>query len=165
MSEQRAVEGDGDDAGGRAWWTRGEALSTRERRQRALGVAGWCALLVAMRLFEGSPADGVVICPVRAWTGYSCFGCGMTRACGAWMHGQWADSIAFHPFGWALIACGCVWATARGVEAVWGARIAGRGARLWRRYRSWAWGGALVAVVIFGGARAAFEIAGILTPI
>ena len=39
-------------------------------------------------------------CPIKAVTGVSCAGCGMTRAWLAALAGDWAEAFFYHPLFW-----------------------------------------------------------------
>lgn len=137
---------------------------TRARRRRAWWViAGWLGFVVALYVLPGSGADGWILCPFRGLTGYSCPGCGMTRACTAALHGQWMHSLGFHPLGIGVVA----WFGGNALRRAW---------ELWRgqqvelkgraRRAVWVMGVAgFVFVVGFGGVRLTLEVLGILTPV
>ena len=108
---------------------------------------------------------GVPLCPFRALTGYSCPGCGMTRACVLAVHGQWWASLEHNPFGLPLVAGSLLfgadalsrWLRARPLvrrDSPRRARLVGLG-----------WWAGLIAVVLFGAARLVLELTGFLTPI
>lgn len=63
------------------------------RRLAALAILAAC-VIPAGRL-DGGP----VLCPFRRLTGLPCPTCGLTRSWSALMHGQFGDSVAFHPLG------------------------------------------------------------------
>ncbi|MCP5028157.1 MAG: DUF2752 domain-containing protein [Actinomycetia bacterium] len=48
--------------------------------------------------------DGPVLCPTRALTGGYCPGCGMTRATGRAMGGDWGGAWRLHPAVFLLLA-------------------------------------------------------------
>ena len=76
----------------------------------------WLAPLALAGLFAAwEPGDdGVVICPTRRWCGVWCPGCGMTRAVGHLVRGDWSRALTYHPLapfvlaqavvGWFLFA-------------------------------------------------------------
>jgi hypothetical protein len=37
-------------------------------------------------------------CPIKAVLGIPCPGCGLSRACALWLHGQWQASLQAHAF-------------------------------------------------------------------
>lgn len=133
------------------------------RRRAGFVVLMWIGFVVALLSFKGSPVDGFILCPFRFVTGWSCPGCGMTRACTAALHGHWADSLGFHPMGIGFVLSFFGLALVRGVEFVRGRRIQWS-ARL-RRAGLVVSVALLVFVCLFGGIRLALEIAGILTPV
>lgn len=71
----------------------------RRRRFVGLGAAG---LLVLARLL---PAHGVVVplCWYHFAFGVRCPGCGLTRSLSCAVRGMWAESIAYHPLGIAVM--------------------------------------------------------------
>jgi hypothetical protein len=60
------------------------------------------------------------LCPLKAWSGMECPGCGLTRSFVALAHGELGQSLAQHRLGWALfLACAYhvfyrAWMVARG---------------------------------------------------
>ena len=108
----------------------------------------------------------IPLCPFRALTGYSCPGCGMTRACILAVHGHWWSSLEHNPFGLPLLAGAILF----GVDDLW-RRFRGRSllpprdTPRARRLSKLGWASALAAVLLFGGARLALELGGFLTPI
>lgn len=77
--------------------------SPTDRRTLALvggvGVAGVAAYLAPHALTAGP-----VMCPFRRVTGLPCPGCGLTRSCVAFLHGDLSRSLHFHPFGPLVVA-------------------------------------------------------------
>lgn len=131
----------------RAWWV----------------VLGWCGFVAALMVLPGSGADGWILCPFRALTGYSCPGCGMTRACTAALHGQWWHSLGFHPLGIGVVG----WFGASALRRGWELRK-GRALGLGPKAKRWVHMGSVagfIFVVGFGGLRLTLELLGILTPV
>ena len=139
---------------------------TAERRKRDVSILVlWGGFMLATLLFPGSPADGLVFCPFRALTSWSCPGCGMTRSCTALVRGEVWTSLEHHPLGWLVV----VWFTA---VALWRGLELWRGERLFEQVPGWlarlgrlATVGVFVFILLFGGVRLVLEIAGILTPV
>lgn len=78
-------------------------------RTEALGellLVALAALLVY--LTTSAPTTSLLFCPFRWLTGWPCPGCGMTRAFGALVQGQWERALSLHPLspivalGWLL---------------------------------------------------------------
>ena len=68
--------------------------------RRTLAFAG--AASVAGLAAYAAPSlltNGPVLCPFRRITGLPCPGCGLTRSCVAFLHGDLSRSLHFHPFG------------------------------------------------------------------
>lgn len=84
-------------------------------RTRADAGAAWAALtavLAASLLLplpgrNGSIAHLPSVCPFYQLTGLPCPGCGLTRAFVCLGHGQWRESLHWHPLGW-LVYSVCV---------------------------------------------------------
>lgn len=77
--------------------------------KRAAPVAA--ALAFAAVLYVADPAETPYYppCLIRLWTGWSCPGCGATRALHALLHGQVASAWALNPL-WTPAAPGlCLW--------------------------------------------------------
>ncbi|MEM1347515.1 MAG: DUF2752 domain-containing protein [Myxococcota bacterium] len=142
-----------------------DELVPAEVRSRRHVVAAWVGFVAALYLFPGSGADGVVFCPFRRIFGYSCPGCGMTRSCIEAAHGNLLESVYMHPLG-ALFVAGCtVAAVASALELRRGRRLAALAHPGVKRVRDLGFLGVGLFVLVFGGARLALEIAGILTPV
>jgi hypothetical protein len=153
-------EGSAEDARGGA-----SALTERARRRGWLAVVFAGGLLVASAVFEHTPVDGFVLCPFRALTGYSCFGCGMTRACVSAVHGSWWTSLTFHPFGLPFLLVVTLNGLHKLAQNVVGRPIRPPGWAFFERVRRPALWTIFAALLVFGIVRLALEIAGILTPI
>ena len=70
--------------------------------------------LAAIGILIGAPAveDGPTICPFALCTGMACPGCGMTRAAGQLLRGDFGSAFSYHPLvpAIALLAtAGWVW--------------------------------------------------------
>ncbi len=103
------------------------------KKQDLAAVALIAALYTALH-FLG------VGCPIKALTGVSCAGCGMTRAWLAVLGGHWAEAFACHPLFWVVplaalvflfrrrmprrLFQGLVWAAALAFVAVYAVRMA-----------------------------------------
>ncbi|MEC9397555.1 MAG: DUF2752 domain-containing protein [Myxococcota bacterium] len=137
------------------------ALSTRQKRRNLWTLLAWGGFLAACVLFPGSPANGIIFCPFRLFTGLSCPGCGMTRSCTSAVRFEFWDSLAYHPIGIPLILGFSVLALWRLVELVRGEamELPPRVVKL----RELAYLALFLFVLLFGGARLALEISGILT--
>ena len=141
------------------------ALAPQRRKNNVHLVLFWAAFVVACLVFPGSPADGIVLCPMRAATGLSCPGCGMTRSCTAMMRGDLWHSLEFHPLGWLLV----VWLTGmalwRGAELLRGRHVFAPASPRRKRWGKVVTRAIFVFILLFGGVRVVLEIAGILTPV
>jgi hypothetical protein len=82
-------------------------------------VLAWGTPLAALGLAAWDPArnGGPPLCPWRAITGTACPGCGLTRACGAFLRGRWDEAVQLHPL---------VWVVAVQVAVVWALVVASR---------------------------------------
>jgi hypothetical protein len=70
----------------------------------ALGLAALAVVAVV------DPRSGSLPgCPIRAWTGLSCAGCGGTRALHALLHGDVGRAWAFNPLATVLMPLGALW--------------------------------------------------------
>lgn len=93
--------------------------NTLERPQaRANAGAAWAALTVILAASlllplpdrDGSLAHLPSVCPFYNLTGLPCPGCGLTRAFVCLGHGQWRESLHWHPLGWLLYGvCVLLW--------------------------------------------------------
>jgi len=68
--------------------------------------AGAVGLLSALALRNISLPQGpeATVCFVRRFTGFSCPGCGMTRAFAALARGAWREAWGLHPLSFAVLA-------------------------------------------------------------
>lgn len=131
-------------------------------RSRVTFLLLYSAAVIYTLVFASNGA-GFLKCPFRALTGYSCFGCGMTRS---WTHaltGDLAQSLHFHLFGALALAIVTAAALLTLMELV--ARKPLVRPDLRKRAENIFWGSALVALVVFGLTRFGLEVAGILTPV
>lgn len=128
-------------------------------------VGTWLAVMIGALVWEASPAGGIVLCPWRSMTGYSCPGCGMTRSCTAFVHLDLWGSLQYHPLGALFV----VWLTGmalwRGRELYHNRMLAWPRTPLGQRvWHAMGWGvGAYI--LLFGAVRLGMEIAGFLTPV
>jgi len=74
---------------------------------------GW-AMVLGGAVYGLLSLSGWVVfpCPFKTVTGLPCPGCGMTRACHAALHGDWAQVLKMNPFGpllavfWGVVTAG-----------------------------------------------------------
>lgn len=84
----------------------------RTRRQAWLLMLGLSAMFIVSALWRPSD-NGIILCPLRALTGYPCPGCGMTRAFSALAHGEPLRAIIYNPLSPVLFVAGLlVWTSA-----------------------------------------------------
>lgn len=143
----------------------GDSISPARRRGGWVVVGFFILFVLGCFIYPSSPLDGVVLCPFRLLTGYSCPGCGMTRASILIFQGRLADSLAFHPFAWAFIGIFSIAAISRLLENLSGRRIRYPGARLWAAGKERALLACLVILLGFGAGRFLLEVGGFLTPV
>lgn len=89
-----------------------------------LATAGYLGVVAAIDPFRETTVAGVTVeCPVRAFTGGFCPGCGSTRAVHELLHGDLAGSLICHPLVIPLAALlaylGASWAARRRGGAWW----------------------------------------------
>lgn len=137
----------------------------KERRRRYLVVGAWLAMVVYIALVPGSGVDGLYQCPFNALTGYDCPGCGMTRASIHAFHFEFADSLAYNPFGIPFVVGFTLLAGFRGAELLRGGPITIDFLDFDKKTRNRIWFAVLVVAMTFGIGRLVLEIAGILTPL
>ncbi|MCP3912174.1 MAG: DUF2752 domain-containing protein [Actinomycetia bacterium] len=75
--------------------------ATRELDSRWLWLGGAIGLAVVLINLD---EDGPVLCPSRALTGGYCPGCGMTRATGRVLRGDWSAAWRQHPLVFVVLA-------------------------------------------------------------
>ncbi|HYH84597.1 MAG TPA: DUF2752 domain-containing protein [Pyrinomonadaceae bacterium] len=93
--------------------TRASAHGARATRRALFVLPLASAVFVASALWSPSDLPGVVLCPLRALTGYPCPGCGMTRAFCAIGHGEFALAVGYNALSPLLfLAMFGVWAHA-----------------------------------------------------
>ena len=68
------------------------------------------SLLLPLPGSDGSIAHLPSLCPFYNITGLPCPGCGLTRAFVSLGHGQWLQSLHWHPLGWLIaLVLACLW--------------------------------------------------------
>ena len=140
-------------------------LGDRERRTGWYWVGAFAAFLVVLWVFPHTPVDGVVLCPFRAITGYSCPGCGMTRACVHLAHGDLGASLGYHPFGVLFVVSFGLIALHRLIQNLLGRHVSYPGQAFWKRHDNPVLIGCLVFLLGFSAVRLGLEITGFLTPV
>lgn len=127
-----------------------------KKDDRGLWPAGlFVAVVVAAWVVPGTAAGEWIFCPLRRLVDLICPGCGMTRSITSFVRGEWAEAMAYHPGGPALmIGLGCV----GGVRV--GDRLAKE--RLFSGIRDgfddvsvWFWGAVFVGLIALWGIRIA----------
>jgi hypothetical protein len=92
--------------------------TTQPARTQANARATWAtltAILMGSLLLPLPGRDGSIghlpsVCPFYNLTGLPCPGCGLTRAFVCLGHGQWRDSLHWHPLGWLVYGvCLLLW--------------------------------------------------------
>ena len=66
------------------------------------------AVLATSFVFTPESLPDVPLCPMRAWLGVSCPGCGMTRGFCAIVHGHFAQAWSFNPFAFVFFGAAVV---------------------------------------------------------
>ena len=134
------------------------------KQSNVVTIMGIVALvyLIVTRI---NPEYGFIQCPFHFITGYSCPGCGMTRATVEIVKGDLIASWQWHPFGIFFF----VFATSFTLYHVYRA-ITKRVPNLpfevvARRYSKPIWFGLFTGILVFGAVRLILELTGILTPI
>lgn len=140
-------------------------LTQAERRRGWFLGAVFSAMVVLLVWGHHGGLDSAFQCPFRWVTGYSCFGCGMTRATRLAVLGDWASSVMFHPMGVPFLL-GFAAVSGHGfMQSVLNRRIEGPAVVWLRRHQHPIWLGTLIFVLVFGLVRFGLEAAGILTPV
>ena len=110
------------------------------------------SLLLPLPGSDGSIAHLPSLCPFYNITGLPCPGCGLTRAFVSLGHGQWLQSLHWHPLGWLIaLVLACLWVRS-GVYWL-------RGTNLWamsadaNRWLTWA---GVVGLVVSSAGRIAW---------
>jgi len=62
----------------------------------------WLGLILAA--INPPRGTGVTICWFKQCTGIDCLGCGLTRSLSCGLHGMFAESFSYHPFGLFILA-------------------------------------------------------------
>ena len=140
-------------------------LSVSERRRGFVIAAAFVAMVAILLLDDGTTIGSFYTCPFRALTHYSCFGCGMTRACREALHGHFLQSIYFHPLGVPFVVAFFGLAVHGLAQSLMNRRFDQGVFGVISRRQGLIWGAVLVFVVVFGVVRFALEVAGILTPV
>ena len=110
--------------------TRPAGRGRRARRRRAFerwagrrNVAfAWVVLAVAV--LHPAHGTGLPLCWLRATTGIPCPGCGLTRSASCAARGMLDASLAYHPFGVALVAGAALLAASSLLPRRWRRRAA-----------------------------------------
>jgi hypothetical protein len=95
-------------------------LDAGRRRARAWQAGTIAAVLLGARLVVASRPLPFEVCGFKHLTGLPCPTCGLTRALCCAVHGDWAQSLAYHPAGPLLALALFAW-------MLWSAAEAGRG--------------------------------------
>lgn len=98
-------------------------LDGARRRALALQAVVLGAVLLGARLVDATRPLPFEVCAFKHLTGRPCLGCGMTRALCHALHGDWAQSLSYHPAGPLLAATLLVWTAWSAAEAVRGRPI------------------------------------------
>ena len=128
-------------------------------------VGAWVAAMAYLVYSYHATSGGFVGCPFRAVTGYSCFGCGMTRASACFLHGDFLTSLTYHPLGGVFVVGFTLYAARRAADLLAGHAVSFPGLALWQKHGDTFWVAIAVFLVVFGGLRLILELAGILTPV
>jgi hypothetical protein len=92
--------------------TRGNLTKTllRTRTHRVLALLLAWLIVRETSLRTNGFEDGPILCPVRLLTGFSCPGCGGTRAMGAISTGQFEQAWSLNPITFAVCLIAITWA-------------------------------------------------------
>jgi hypothetical protein len=75
-----------------------------------LGCGAFAAAMITLGLYHYGPcATWIPPCLFHRLTGFSCPGCGMTRAFHAALHGRFVDAFQFNPLGVMMLVVLLVW--------------------------------------------------------
>lgn len=140
-----------------------QTLTGIQKRKARFVVVLWVGFVVALWAMPSSPVSGMILCPFRFLTGWSCPGCGMTRSCTAAVHGDLWTSLSFHPLGALFVLGFTLTAIHRAVELVRD-RPVDLGAR-YKYVSRLVSVGVLIFVLAFGALRLGLEIAGVIPPV
>ncbi len=133
-----------------------ELLTAREQRRGWWIIGLFVALAVGSWIFPHSPLDGIIWCPFRRVTGVDCPGCGITRACTAFVRGNFLESLKYHWFGSVLMLGLGVAAGQNFVQIVRGRRVNWWGSRLWHQHEHVFWRVSLGVLLLYSVARIIF---------
>ncbi len=98
-------------------------LDRARRRALAWQAVVLGAVLLGARLVNASRPLPFEVCAFKHLTGRPCLGCGMTRALCHALHGDWAQSVSYHPAGPLLAAALLAWTAWSAAEAISGRPI------------------------------------------
>ncbi len=98
-------------------------LDGARRRALAWQAVVLGAVLLGARLVNASRPLPFEVCAFKHLTGRPCLGCGMTRALCHALHGDWAQSVSYHPAGPLLAATLLAWTAWSAAEAISGRPI------------------------------------------
>lgn len=130
-----------------------EFLTTSERRKGWWIIGLFVALVVGSLVFPHSPLDSIIWCPFRRLTGLDCTGCGMTRACVAFVRGNLLESFGHHLFGSVMMIGLGAAAGHNFVQIVRGSRINWWGSRFWFHHERVFWRVLLGVLLVYSAAR------------
>ena len=89
----------------RAWGVRFRRAG-RDDRALAWTLASGVASALVLAPLVPALARGIPPCPLHAWTGLPCPGCGSTRAVLAFLHGDVLGAVVWNPLAGLAIAVG-----------------------------------------------------------
>lgn len=142
-----------------------QPLNDAARRNGWVILAAFVGFILASFLLPLTSLYDAPLCPFRHITGYSCPGCGMTRACASLARGEIGASLHFHPLASVFILAFGAYALIRLLDNLKGRRVHFWG-RAWARANTRRIAiGALALVLGFAGIRLLLELIGFLTPV